>query len=218
MPVSLSRSLFSRYAVSWVFLAGVCVAEIVYVLLPAPDRAALLGWASTSVHNLEHDPVGCLVVSAFIPTEFLLAWPVLVVLAMFGANHVLGNWRTAVTCAAAHVIGTSVSEGIVAYRVAAGRLPVADRFLIDVGPSYVVVGAIAVALLYGTWLARLAAALDFALLIFVGQIFSGLSHLQVSAVGHLTALTVGAVLGTYLVRQRQQKARSLLRHDSASSG
>jgi membrane associated rhomboid family serine protease len=217
MPVSADRSVFTRYAVSWVFLACVCITEIVYVLLPADDRTELVRWASTSVHNLEHHPVGCLIVSAFIPTGYLTAWPALVALAMFGANHALGNWRTAVTCAAGQVIGTLVSEGIVGYRVAHGTLPPADRFLTDVGPSYVVVAAIAVALLHGGWLARGAAALDFALLIVVGQIFAGLSHLDVSAVGHVTALAVGAVLGTFLAWQRRRKARTLAAQGSAAA-
>jgi hypothetical protein len=218
MSCSPSGSVFARYAVAWVYLAAVSITEFVYVVLPGADQAALIRWASTNVHNLEHDPVGSVVTSALIPTEYLLAWPALVALAMFGANHALGNWRTAVTCAAGHVVGTAVSEGIVAYRIANGTLPGAERFMTDVGPSYVVVAAIAVALLYGGWLARLAAALDLALLIFVGQIFSGLSHLQVPPVGHVTALVVGAVLGSALIRQRRKKARALLHHDSATSG
>jgi len=63
-----------------------------------------------------------------------------------------------------------------------------------------VVTAIAVAVLHGGWLARLAALLDLALLIYVGQIFAGLPRLKVAPVGHVTALFVGAVLGTFLVR------------------
>lgn len=50
----------------------------------------------------------------------------------------------------------------------------------------------------GTWLIRSAAALDFLLLIFVGQIFEGLSQLEVSAVGHLTALITAAAVGSLL--------------------
>jgi hypothetical protein len=216
MPGSGIGSAFTRYAVAWSYLAAVCAAEITYVLLPGRDQAALLGWASTSVHNLEHHPVGCLVVSALFPSGSLLAWPVLISLALFGANHLLGNWRTALTCAASHIIGTLLSEGIVAYRVAHGLLPAADRFLRDVGPSYVVVAAIAVGLLYGGWLIRAAAALDLVLLIVVGQIFGGLSRLQVSAVGHLTALITGAVLGSFLSWQRRKKASTLSGHASAT--
>jgi hypothetical protein len=202
--------------VTWVYLALFCATEIIYALLPARDRVTLLRWASTSVHNLEHHPVGCLVVSAFVPTGFVSAWPFLIALALFGANHLLGNWRTLLTCAAGQLIGTLVSEGVVAYRVAEGTLPVADRDLIDVGPSYVVVAAIAVGLLWGFWLIRAAAALDFALLIVVGQIFEGLSHLDLDAVGHLMALITGAAVGSALFWQRRRKARALSGHASAT--
>lgn len=208
IPASALRGALARYAVAWLYLAGVCAAEITYALLPGRDRAALLAWASTSVRNLEHHPVGSLVASAFFPTTFLLAWPAMIVLAMVAATSVLGTWRTALTCAAGQVVGTVVSEGIVAYRVAAGSLPPADRFLLDVGPSYVVMAAIAAALLYGGWLARTAAALDLALLIFFGQIFAGLSRLDVTAVGHLTALITGAVTASLFVWcQRLRKGR-----------
>jgi hypothetical protein len=217
MQERITRSVFGRYAVAWLYLAAVCAAEISYALLTPSDRAAVLRSASTSVYNLEHDPVGSLLASAFFTQGYLLAWPTLIALALFGANHALGNWRTAVTCAAAHLIGTLVSEGIVGYRVSHGELPQADRFLIDVGMSYVVVSAIAVALLYGSWLARAAAALDFVLLIFIGHIFAGLSQLEVPAVGHVIALVTGASLGTFLIRQRRRKARALFDYASASS-
>ena len=117
----------------------------------------VLHWASTNVVNLHHHPIGSLVVSAFIAPGFPLAWPVLIALALFGANRVLGNWRTAVLCGTGHVVGTLVSEGIVAYRIAHGLLPEAANRILDVGPSYVVVSAITVAVLFGSWPARAAA-------------------------------------------------------------
>jgi hypothetical protein len=221
MPRQFIGQVLRRYAVAWLYVAAFTAVEIAYELLRARDRATFQAWASTSVHNLEHHPVGSLVVSAFVPSGFDLAWPFIIALALFGANHVLGNWRTLVTCAAGHLIGTLVSEGIVAYRVAAGALPDANRYLIDVGPSYVVVAAIAVGLLWGNWLVRSAAAIDFALLIVVGRIFEGLSQLEVSAVGHVTALITGACAGSLLRwqllrRQRQTKARALSGHASAT--
>jgi hypothetical protein len=221
MPRHAIGAVFRRYAVAWAYLVGFCAVQVSYQFLAPGDKAALLRWASTSVHNLEHHPVGCLIVSAFVPSGSEPVWPLLIALALFGANHLLGNWRTLVTCAAGQLVGTLVSEGIVAYRVAAGTLPDTDRNLLDVGPSYVVVAAIAVGLLWGTWLIRAAAALDFALLIFVGQIFEGLSHLELSAVGHLTALITGAGVGSLLrwqlLRgQRQEKARALSGHALAT--
>lgn len=207
MSGSAARTLLTRYAVAWCYLVAVIIAQLSYLLLSQPERDALLRWASTNIDNLEHDPVGSLVASAFFPTSSFTAWPILIALALFGANHVLGNWRTALTCLAGNVIGTYVSEGILWYRIVHAELPDADRLILDVGPSYVVVSAIAVALLYGTWLARLAAALDLILLTFVGQIFAGLGELRLAAVGHVTALAVGAILGGALVWQRRVSAR-----------
>ena len=193
------------YGVAWGYLVLFLIAELICAWLPPHDQAAFVSWASTSVHNLHYDPVGSLVVSAFVTQGFEAAWPVLIALAMFGANRVLGNWRTVAVCAAGQVIGTLVSEGIVAYRVSQGLLPGADRNLIDVGPSYVVVSAIAVAVLYGSWPARAAAALDLALLVGVGNIFGGLSTLNVTAVGHATALAVGVAGGSALAWERRRR-------------
>jgi hypothetical protein len=193
-----------RYAVACTYLAVYLIAEIIYVQLTPPARASLTAWATTSVSNLEHEPIGPLVVSAFIGPGNYLVWPVLIAVAMFGANRALGNARTALICVAGHVIGTLVSEGIIAYRVDLGQLPLADRYLTDVGPSYVVVSAIVVAVACGTWLARVAAALDFAVLVFGGDIFGGLSHADVSAVGHLTALLTAAA-GVALISARRPR-------------
>jgi hypothetical protein len=89
--------------------------------------------------------------------------------------------------------------------VSHGLLPVSDRYLIDVGPSYVVMTAIVVALLYGSWPTRAAAAIDLALLVVVGNIFGGLSQLAVSAVGHATAITVGIIGSIFLVWQLRKR-------------
>jgi hypothetical protein len=198
----LPRLAFARYAFAWAYLACFAVTDLTFVLLSPHGQAALTAWASTNVANLEHEPIGPLVVSALFAPGYFVVWPALIALAVFGANRALGNTRTTLVCVAGHVIGSLVSEGIVAYRVDAGQLPVADRYLTDVGPSYVVVSAIVIAVICGTWLTRTLALLDFAVLVFGGQIFSGLSHLEVSAVGHLTAmLTAAAAIG--LVKQRR---------------
>ena len=70
------------------------------------------------------------------------------------------------------------------------------------GPSYVVVSAIVIAVVCGTWLARAATALDFAVLVFGGHIFAGLGHLDVSAVGYLTALITAAAGVTLILARR----------------
>jgi hypothetical protein len=144
------------------------------------------------------------VLPAFAGPGSLLAWPALIALAAFGASRALGNAGTALACVTGHVVGSLVSEGIVAYRVDAGQLPVTSRHLTDVGPSYVVVSAVVIAVVCGTWLARAAAALDFAVLVIGGHIFGGLSRLDVSAVGHLTALVTAAAAVTLTVARRRR--------------
>ena len=89
-----ARALVTRYAVAWAYLAGVTIAGVTYLLLPRAGQASVMRWASTNVHNLHQDPVGCLVASAFFPSGSVGAWPLLIALALFGANRVLGNWRT----------------------------------------------------------------------------------------------------------------------------
>ena len=194
--------MFYRYAFAWAYLACYLAAELLWVLLTPRGQTTLTAWASTNVANLEHEPIGPLVLSAFVGPGNLLVWPVLIALAVFGGNRAFGTARTALICLAGQVIGSLVSEGIVAYRVDAGQLPVTDRYLTDVGPSYVVVSAIVIGVASGTWLARTAAALDFAVLVVGGHVFGGLSHLDVAAVGHLTALATAAAAVTLILARR----------------
>src|ERR1700735_4413836 len=92
------QRIFGSYAVAWVYLAGFVITETICVKLSPHDRSAFTAWASTSVHNLQHDPVGSLVVSAFVTQGYWLAWPFLIALALFGAHKALGKWRTAAGC------------------------------------------------------------------------------------------------------------------------
>ncbi len=196
--------MFRRYAFAWAYLGCYLAAEFVWVLLTPRAQATLTAWASTNVANLEHEAVGPLLLSAFVGPGNLLVWPVLIALAVFGASRALGNARVTLACVTGHVVGSLVSEGIVAYRVDAGQLPVTARYLTDVGPSYVVMSAIVIAAACGTWFARAAAALDFAVLVTGGHIFGGLSRLDVSAVGHLTALVTAAAAVTLTLARRHR--------------
>jgi hypothetical protein len=192
-----------RYAVAWAYLVCFTIAQVWYSLAGPRTQASFVTWASTSVANLEHDPAGCLVVSAFVTgsgvRSLLTGLPVLAV-ALFGACAAVGGWRTVLVCAAGHVAGTLVSEGIVALRVASGALPASYRHLIDVGPSYVAVSALALTLLCGSRWWRVLAGLDLLLLVFPGRIFAGLTNLDVSAVGHLTAMVAAAACATLVTR------------------
>jgi hypothetical protein len=202
------RVLMHRYGFAVVYLGCFVGVELAYTLMDPDNQARLIAWASTNVANLEHEPAGPLVVSAFVTPGYIATWPVLIALALFGANRALGNVRTALVCLAGHVIGSLVSEGIVAYRIDVGQLSVANRHLADVGPSYVVVSAIVIALACGTWIARALAAVDLVLLVFPGQIFAGLSQLDVSAVGHLTAMLTAASATALIIARGHWRDRA----------
>jgi hypothetical protein len=201
------HTLVRRYAVAWIFLFAVAIGDLVLAVAAPHQQDELLQWASTNVANLQQHPVAALLASAVLSAGSLLGWLGLIALSMFGANRALGNVRIALVCLAGHVIGTAVSEGIEAYRISHGQLPAAARTIIDVGPSYVVVSAIVVAVAFGSWPARIGAVVAFVILVAVG-IFDGLTHLQVAAVGHVTAIVVAAALGSALAWRRRQAAQA----------
>lgn len=194
MRIPPVRELVTKHAVALTFLALVAIGAIVTTVLTPHQVAALRMYSSTNVANLQHHPVTALVLSAFVASESPFAWLTIIVCAMFGANRILGNLRLFVACAAGHVLGTVVSEGIVAYRVDNGLLPASYRHIIDIGPSYVVVSAIVVAAVLGSWRTRLTALGTVAVLVFVGRIFAGMTSLHVASVGHFTAMVVAAAL------------------------
>jgi hypothetical protein len=207
----------ARYGFALAYLICFAAADLVYVLLSPHAQAVVTAWASTNVANLEHEPVLPLVLSMFVAPGHFGAWPLLIALAVFGANRALGSARTALVCVAGHVVGTLVSEGIVAYRVDAGLLPVADRYLVDVGPSYVVVAAIVVAVLAGTWSARVLALADFAVLVTAGDIFGGLSQLDVAAVGHVTSIITALTITTALLATASARRKTPAGQETAIS-
>ncbi len=203
------RQRASDYAAATVFLVLFAIGGLVTIVLSTRESAALLLWASTNVASLRHHPVPALVLSAFLPSGWPFAWLAPIAATMFGANRAVGTARLALICAAGHLIGTGVSEGIVAYRVDRRSLPPSWLHIQDVGPSYVVVSAIVVAVMFGTRPTRILALAVFAFLVFVSHIFAGLTSLQVAAVGHLTAIVTAVALGLMLAgRQRGVRAGS----------
>src|ERR1700749_2508918 len=116
-------------------------------------------------------------------------------------------------------MGSLDSESIITYRIDDGPISAANRHLSDVGPSYGVLSAIVIALAGGGWLVRTLAAVDLVVLVLPGQIFGGLSQLDVAAVGHLTAALTAAV-ATALILSRQSRTRSQRRNqrDRGSGG
>ncbi len=217
-----ATSLFSRrYAVAWVYLGLYGIFAVIYTFLTAGDHAGLIAWSSTNLVNLHRNAAGSLLASAFIPGNPAIAWVALGCLGLFTVNALLGTARTVLLLVTGHVAGTLVSEGIIGYRVDHALLPPSARTIVDVGPSYVVVCALVVAILYGSRTQRLAAGAGFAVV--APHIFRGLTQLDVTPVGHLTAVATGAVLGTLLWHSarradRDRAERSRVDRDRADHG
>ena len=163
------RGRISDFAAATAYLVLFAIGGLVTTLLTSRESSSLELWASTNVANLQHHPVPALVLSAFLPSGSPFLWLVPIALVMFGANRAVGTARLALACVAGHLIGSGVSEGIVAYRVDHGSLPTAWSHIPDVGPSYVVVSAIVVAVMFGTRLTRVTALAVFAVLVFVSH-------------------------------------------------
>lgn len=185
-----------RVPVTVVFVALLAAGELTYALLARPDAMRLAAWASTNVARLRTEPIGPLLVSAFVVVDHPAAWLIVGAPAFAIVEWRLGWWRALVAAALPHVVGTLVSEGVVWWRVRAGALPASDLHQIDVGASYVVVGILAVAAVVAPRAVRIVAAV--LLLALAPALLEGISTLYVDAVGHLTAAVTGVASGLLL--------------------
>jgi len=68
------RRLWHRYGFALAYLGLFLAAELTYVLLDPAAQARVIAWASTDVANLEHEPVGPLLLSALVTPGFFAAW------------------------------------------------------------------------------------------------------------------------------------------------
>ncbi len=185
------------------FLVALVVADVLAGWTSSSWQAAVARWASTNVVNLEHHPIGALVISAFVTGDRPAVWPVLAAMGLITSDRLLGPARTLLLCASAHVVGTLISEGIVAYRVQDGALPGSALSQLDVGPSYVVVAALTLAVLAGNWWHRTIALAG--LLALSPYLFTGLTDFDVAAVGHTVSIAVGFGAAAFYQRSRTRR-------------
>ncbi|HET7310194.1 MAG TPA: rhomboid-like protein [Mycobacteriales bacterium] len=179
----------------------------IWLELSAPrTEARVLHDVSTNLHHLTRDPWLVLPASAFF-TRANVMFAVAGVILGVGALERIAGWRSALMAGiTAHLLGTVVSEGIVAIRIAAHDVSPSARHLLDVGPSYVIVGCAAAA---AVWVGtsrnvQIAAAAALTPLLVLTAV--RLPHLKVDAIGHVTAALTGLALAT--VTRRRGYARA----------
>src|SRR5262245_14333129 len=211
-------TILRRFPVPIFFIIALCAVSSVYAYgLTPPDQRSFVASTATNLANLSTDPIGTLIASAFVSEAVPWIWIGFAIVGLFPVVHRFGNLRTLVLVAAAQVIGTLVSEGVLAWQISIGAVPGSLRFLGDVGPSYVIASALIATILYGAepavrtarhghWLFdriasrwwRVGAALGLAFL--APHLFGGIQHLEVAAVGHTVAMITGAAVGFLLSR------------------
>jgi len=192
-----------RFGVAVAYAVALGIGTAVLHAQPRARREAWLEWASTNWANAPHHPVGSMVVSALFTDGDVRGWLVLSLVGLGTVGWRFGAWRTAVLVAAAHVIGTLVSEGILGIRIAIGSVPHAEVHTRDIGPSYVIAAALVAGIAYGPWPAKLPCVLG--LVSIVSSLFGGLFQLVVSSVGHTTAIAVALALGGLFEWRRRRR-------------
>lgn len=199
----LIRRLPARAGVTAGYVVAFVVTTLIFRGLSTSGRATWLAWSSTNLVNLRDHPLSALAVSGLFTEGSLASWLLTALVGLGVTNRSLGNWRTATLVVSAHVVGTLISQGILAYLIAGGRAPASDRYIIDVGPSYVVACALVAGSLYGLGVERLAALVGF--ILFAPHAFLGLPTLEVASVGHLCSVVIGAGLGWPLWRSARTR-------------
>jgi hypothetical protein len=195
------RPLAARWWPVVVYPSALLAASLVVAARSADERHRILLAASTNLDNLADRPLRVLVASAFLAEGDAVAWALLAGLGLAGVVVAAGPWRAVLVGAVAQVLGTAVSEGSLGVRIANGLEPASQRTILDVGPSFVVVGVLVTTVVAGTrWWWRLAALTGFVLL--APSLFDGLLAGDVAALGHVTAIVVGLVAGGLLLFQR----------------
>jgi hypothetical protein len=168
-------------------------AYIWWILQSPQARLSVLAASSTDISHLERAPWVVLPASSIWSGHMFGYWAVVVLLCLGALERIRGALATAVLGGVAHVVGTVVSEGVTAARIAAGDLSSSARNVLDVGPSYIV-AACATAVVFSPganrWL-RVACAVTLVPLLVTAFDFSAES--QVAAIGHATAMLVGVV-------------------------
>jgi hypothetical protein len=200
----LIRQLPVRAGVTIGYVTTFVVTTLLFRGLPVDGRKAWLAWTSTNLVNLRDHPLPALVTSGLFTEGSLASWVLTALVGLGVTNWALGNRRTAALVVSAHVGGTLISQGVLAYRIAGGQAPASDRYIVDVGPSYVVACALVAGAIYGLGVQRLAAVGGFAL--FAPNSFLGLPTLQVAAVGHLCSVVIAVALGWPLWRSARSRA------------
>ena len=201
-PVARAATAAWKTPVTACYALLLLISDLIMAVLPENAQLSIAHATSTNITHLAVDPVLVLPASAFVNLGNGWIWPPLTLLLLGGIERRLGSFRAIIVTFGAHVVASLVSEGVLLMQVAWRVQPRTAVNIIDVGPSYVLLAAMTGCIVIGSWKLR-AAALVIGLLI-VPNLMVDLPELDMSAVGHLIALVMGAGLAGYLASERSR--------------
>lgn len=189
----------------------------VFLTFLSPGQQTAVGQAtSTNITHLALDPLLVLPASAVIDLgSSRWIWIPLALLLLGGIERRLGIGRTVIVAFGAHVIASLVSEGLLLVQIAWHLQPRSQMNILDVGPSYVILAALTGCLVIGSWRLRAGAFVIGALII--PGLMTRLPELDMSAVGHLLAIILGATFAGYLASARSRERAAMLRDTAAKA-
>lgn len=142
-PAAIGRALL-RAPGTLLWLTALVVTGLVSDELDDSTLGDRLLAASTNLENLVHRPVRVLVDSAIWDSHSVV-WLLLVLGAVsWTVERWLGTGRWFAVLFGAHVIGTLISQGVVALQIAHGLAPSSAAVVMDYGVSYAMAGALGV--------------------------------------------------------------------------
>jgi hypothetical protein len=165
-----------------------------WVLQPAAERVAVLRDCSTDLAHLERVPWLVLPASSIWSGDNIGWWIGVTLLCLGALELVHGPATTLVTGVVAHIVGTLVSEGLVAVRIAAGELSSSASHVMDVGPSYVVASCAAAVIASPRAPASLRILCSLTVVPLFVTAFEFTDAAQVATTGHAVAISVGVLM------------------------
>jgi len=190
-PIRLAR----RWPVVGIAYTAMIVGGYLWWVLQSPaEQHWVLSASSTDLAHLERVPWLVLPASSIWSGDNIGWWIGVTILCLGALEVIQGPVMTLVTGLLAHVVGTLVSEGVVALRIAAGELSESARHVMDFGPSYVVASCAAAVIASPRAPVALRIGCALSIVPLYGAAFDFTDAGQVATLGHAVAIAVGALM------------------------
>ncbi|MFB7560377.1 rhomboid-like protein [Streptomyces brevispora] len=134
---------------TYIWLTALFVTTVIIHQMSPDIEEDFLRQRSTNIHELSQNPVRVLISSAlWIDGGGWIPYAVLYTAFHAPAERRLGTLRWLAVAAAAHILATFVSEGVLAWAIRHGHAPQTAASTLDVGVSYALAGVVAVLTYY----------------------------------------------------------------------